>query len=1139
MSLIKNIEQIPEEVRAMVDAGLTRALKKGSLGKTKIDFIQIENSLSGGKTGAVVFVARYGSTLITKQGQESTTFIRVLKIAPKDVCESENEGYVKTRELLLDIFSQVEYYPEDEFIHVETGLKTVSTPNVDKSNKPQQYGILLYQDVGTIAASDLKGIAKYLTSRILTLPAHSVESEKFSRELSMLLQKDIFLGLKKGLYGTVKRRDVNLSQYYGNKLNSTKVRQGLEELIAIDSTIPSVEAILEFFNIHGTYHEANYVHGDLNPENVLVWTNERGYLSCKLIDFGEVIPKKRENFTPLFWDFARLLGEMILNFVEEILVIDARFDSAHRTDSSARDSIDQTTVDNILNDFWTVIEAFFRNDSSKLENSNARIEYISRIYLSTLFDFINEAKSGLKDLRRVEVIQDYFYCQILFLLFFAKFQNQNPYKRLFGVKLAIKLHDYVLSGELALQSLIESLERFYFEFSSGQNKDKHPIQIGPASGSSSPFMGLSYFQEKDRKYFFGRKKITKELLKAIEVKPFIALAGASGSGKSSVVHAGIIPRLREKDYLIYKFRPGVNPYNSMVHALVPFDSANPSESKTTVTQKEKDVTLRLSKGDSFTIDMVREPHHDNSLDLKELIGSILKANPNKRIFLLGDQFEEIFTLCTDSRQRENLSEAIIHCAKEFKDRFRFFITIRSDFWTHLLDDVGFSSIVGDSGDFKDLGKKFFLSPMNAKELRSAIKAPLRVAKLQIQDGLTDLILSSILKEPGSLPLLEFCLEELWKRQTDYKLNYKAYKEIGEVKGTLATYAENIYSALSESETKSIQKIMLQLIQPGQGTEDTRRIALIEDVGSDRDFVYTLADKRLIVINTNEEGKQILEIVHEALIREWKRLREWIDADREFRIWQEKLRYAVTEWEKGNREEGLLLHASSLANADDWYLKRKEDLSEREIKYIETSQYRSRRKKRNLIEVNTLKDAILDISSTLDLPQLSMKAYINLKGLLHSLGGAVCSINKESFQVIRADYPLAARRAVHEVTQLSNEMMQYFLEKERDEKKFYFKEEINSDTFLKLKQAFPSLIWTEADLVLPLIIDNELLNLYIFGMSSEGESYSFQNLDIILQFLLHIKASFQNALLFQKEQKLRLRFQEYATADVVEELLNEE
>ncbi|MCB1180350.1 MAG: hypothetical protein KDK36_22410, partial [Leptospiraceae bacterium] len=221
MAEIINIEKVPSDSRDLVEKGLSVALKKKKLGKADINFIQIEKFLSGGKTGAVVFVARYGisetspksskakkkpvkkttkkSAKMGEEQQEPTfTFVRVLKIAPRTICLSENEGYVKTRETLLDIFSQVEYFPEDEFIHE------------DKSyDKPKKFGILLYQDVGAIsAATDLSGIATFFTNKINKLSTKKDDVKKFSLELSLLMQKEIFLGLKKGLYGNLQRKNV-------------------------------------------------------------------------------------------------------------------------------------------------------------------------------------------------------------------------------------------------------------------------------------------------------------------------------------------------------------------------------------------------------------------------------------------------------------------------------------------------------------------------------------------------------------------------------------------------------------------------------------------------------------------------------------------------------------------------------------------------------------------------------------------------------------------------------------------------------------------------------------------------------------------------------------------------------------------
>jgi class 3 adenylate cyclase len=190
-------------------------------------------------------------------------------------------------------------------------------------------------------------------------------------------------------------------------------------------------------------------------------------------------------------------------------------------------------------------------------------------------------------------------------------------------------------------------------------------------------------------------------------------------------------------------------------------------------------------------------------------------------------------------------------------------------------------------------------------------------------------------------------------------------------------------------------------------------------------------------------------------------------------------------------------------------------------------------KEKIIEVNSLKDAALDISSTLELPQLSMKSYLSLRGLLHSLGGAVCiSTNHDSlFQVIRADSPVASRKSVHEKFDLPKEIIDYFL---KEEKKYYLFYEVPAELFSKFNQILPSLKWEEVNLIIPLVVDKKLISFFVFGSSSDGKNYSSKNLDVITAFLLQAKTSFQNAILYQKEENLRLRFQKYVPKQIVED-----
>ncbi|MCP5511017.1 MAG: hypothetical protein H7A24_04005 [Leptospiraceae bacterium] len=790
------------------------------------------------------------------------------------------------------------------------------------------YGILLYQDVGTLAAGDLKGVARFLSGRIFS---GDQNSERFGRDLSLLLQKEVFYGLKRGVYGTVRKRELSFEEVYGIKLNDS-VRRGIEEVRKVDPSIPEWSQIQKIFQTRSTYHQVAYIHGDLNPENVLVGDDERG-LRAKIIDFGEMMPKKKVGFTPLFWDFSRLLGEMILNYFEEMV-----------TDEWSMGSESYLPFQKAFCELETVLLRAFLNEGKVSDSEDPRIGVIAKIYLSTLFDFINEAKSAFMPPVSAEVFKDYFYCQILFLLFYAKFSGEIVYKRAFGVKLALFFKNYVDSKDFIHTRLLQSLETFYFQYLKdlrGKTRTKE------MRTDRSPFMGLSYFTEKDREFFFGRESFIQNLLQGIETYPFVSLSGASGSGKSSVVHAGVLPILREKGWKVFTFRPGNSPYLSATKSL---------------------------KGSEDLIDSLR---------------SLLEKESSK-ILLMGDQFEEIFTLCERKEDREDLGNSILEICKEFPDRFRFLLTIRADFWSRLLEEPSFGRILGDSGEYKNLGLPLTLTSMNPEELRRTIEKPLEVVGMEIQEGLTDLILSSVSREAGSLPLLEFCLEELYKRHTDGVLTYEAYKQIGEVKGALATYADRIYASLSDPEKEMLQKMMLQLVLPGMGTEDTRRIAPVEEITTagisstsnknKSEFINRMADLRLVTTGTNEKGQKTVEVVHEALIREWKRLREWISVDRDFRVWQEKIRTQEKEWRESGKEDSLLLRGSNLSHSQEWLDKRRMELGSKEIVYITAS--KSRKQKRTVflgILVGIVAMVILGIG-TFGIIQYNLAEKKNLEAL---------------------------------------------------------------------------------------------------------------------------------------------------------------
>jgi signal transduction histidine kinase len=223
--------------------------------------------------------------------------------------------------------------------------------------------------------------------------------------------------------------------------------------------------------------------------------------------------------------------------------------------------------------------------------------------------------------------------------------------------------------------------------------------------------------------------------------------------------------------------------------------------------------------------------------------------------------------------------------------------------------------------------------MTRHELREAIERPAEQAGVQVEEGLIDRILNTF--NPESLPLVEFALTLLWAKRTGGRLTHSAYDAIGGVEQALARYAEEQFKELGATERQRAETIFVQLIRPGEGTEDTRRLAVRADVGDvNWDLVARLATARLVVTGRDHTtGEETVEIVHEALIRNWGRLREWMQAHRAFRTWQDRVRATVRQWETSNRNDGVLLRGAPLAEAEEWLERRTDGVGPREREFI--------------------------------------------------------------------------------------------------------------------------------------------------------------------------------------------------------------
>lgn len=436
-----------------------------------------------------------------------------------------------------------------------------------------------------------------------------------------------------------------------------------------------------------------------------------------------------------------------------------------------------------------------------------------------------------------------------------------------------------------------------------------------------PYRGLFAFREQDAPYFWGREIFSLELTDAVHRKPLVAIVGASGSGKSSVIYAGLIPRLRQKEnWLIASFRPGNRPFRSLAGALVSLLEPNMSQT---------DQLLEINKLSSQLL--------QGNLSLQDVIESLRERDPNTRLLLITDQFEELYTQCRELEVRQRFLDELLGTvqalSQQSKFNFHLLLSLRADFVGQALSYRPFA----DALQYADIK----LGPMNRYELLDAIRKPAQKLNVNIEDGLPERILDAISQGPGKLPLLEFTLTLLWEKQQERNLSHVVYNEIGGVEQALAAYAEEVYSNFEKEEQKLLQQIFIQLVHPGEGTEDSRRRASRTELGESLwCLVPRLSDTRLVVSARNSlTGEETVEVVHEALIREWQRLLGWIERDRELRSWQERLRIALRQWEMNGQDEGALLRGALLIEARRWVVERPEAISLTEKIFIETSQQR--------------------------------------------------------------------------------------------------------------------------------------------------------------------------------------------------------
>ena len=446
-----------------------------------------------------------------------------------------------------------------------------------------------------------------------------------------------------------------------------------------------------------------------------------------------------------------------------------------------------------------------------------------------------------------------------------------------------------------------------------------------------PYRGLFHFGPDNAEYFFGRELFVEELFVATQSRNFIPVLGASGSGKSSVVLAGLLPKLQQSGHWLFThFRPRSNPFHSLALALVRLYTENLDATDQIIQARKLAKSLR-----------------EGDLPLADVFAQINQNYPTHRILLIADQFEELYTLCPNREIRHSFLDTLLTCFQSSEPQSQFnnvlVTTMRVDFLGNALSYRPFADLL-QNADIK-------LGPMNHDELSQVILKPAERLGVIFETGLVERILDDLEDEPGNLPLLQFALTQLWKQRMGQRLTHAAYEKIGEVQGALARHADRNYQNLSTTEQEQVRRIFIQLVRPGEGTEDTRRLATKAELDeSSWGLVKKLADARLVVTSRNSADRETVEVVHEALIHHWGELRKWMHTDRNFRAWQERLRNSLYQWQQLQQDEGALLRGVALADAEEKLKQRPEDLGEDEENFIEASVVlRDREKKQRLFE----------------------------------------------------------------------------------------------------------------------------------------------------------------------------------------------
>lgn len=417
--------------------------------------------------------------------------------------------------------------------------------------------------------------------------------------------------------------------------------------------------------------------------------------------------------------------------------------------------------------------------------------------------------------------------------------------------------------------------------------------------ADNPYKGLRAFQSADYQDFFGREKLTAKLLKRIVEKGdysrFLAIVGPSGSGKSSLAKAGLIPALwrgelpNSEKWFIVEMTPSSRPIDELEIALTKL-AANQAGNLHEHLQRDSHGLLRAA--------------------------NLILPNDGSELVLVIDQFEEVFTLSEDEAARKHFLDLLYTAVNDVKSRVRLIITLRADFYDRPLHYTNFGEMLRSRLET--------ILPLSAEELERAISKPAERVGVVFEAGLVASMVADMNYQAGALPLLQYALTELFERRKGRLLSREAYEAMGKSTGALAKRADETYEGFDEAGKIAAKQLFLRLVMVTDGAEDTRRRAnrsellALGDTEIMEDVIDAFASYRLLTLDNEPLSREpVVEVAHEAILREWERLRDWLRDSREDLRIQRQVAGMAKEWADAKQDKSFLARGSRLESFEEW------------------------------------------------------------------------------------------------------------------------------------------------------------------------------------------------------------------------------